>query len=294
MENRLIAGLGELLYDVFPSGVKQIGGAPVNFAYHLRQMGFDTVAVSAVGKDALGDGIMDFLKEHHLKNMVARVDYPTGTVQVELDGEGVPHFTICEGVAWDYIPLSPELLELARKCSVLCFGTLAQRSRTSFETVNAFIDAMPVSDDALRIYDINLRQHYYSKELIENSLRKSNVLKINDDEFRVLSTMLGYDDSRFDCGCRGLMARYGLGTVILTCGAEGSYIFTEDDESFLPTPHVDVVDTVGAGDSFTAAFTASILRGRSIHEAHRRAVDVAAYVCTQSGAMPVLPDCLKD
>ncbi|MBR2400752.1 MAG: carbohydrate kinase [Tidjanibacter sp.] len=289
---KIVVGMGELLFDVFPTG-KKIGGAPVNFAYHVGQLGIESLAISAVGNDELGREIMDILQEKRINNIVPLVAEPTGTVQVTLDEKGVPSYEICEGVAWDNIPCNKELVEVAKSCCAFCFGSLAQRAEQSRNAINLFLDSMDSGDDALRIFDINLRQAFYSREIIEESLKKSNVLKINDDEFRTVGNMLGYDGEDFERGSRLLMERYGLKMVILTCGEIGSHIFYEGGSSFLPTPKVEIADTVGAGDSFTAAFVASLLSGKSIEESHRKAVEVSAYVCTQSGAMPIIPEELK-
>ncbi len=285
MNTRFVVGIGELLFDVFPTG-KKLGGAPVNFAYHVAQAGVESLAISAVGNDELGDEIMALVAENGVNNRVARVDAPTGTVQVTLDSRGVPNFEICEDVAWDKIPLSDEILALVANCKAFCFGTLAQRSRTSRQTINALLDVIPSGGDALVIYDINLRQHFYSKEIIETSLRKSNVLKINDDEYLVVADMLGLPANDYKTGCMMLIERYELKMVVLTCGEKGSYIYTHTEVSYMETPKVEVVDTVGAGDSFTAALCASLLKGHSLRQAHRIAVDTAAFVCTQAGAMP--------
>lgn len=281
-----VIGIGELLFDVFPTG-KKLGGAPVNFAYHVQQLGLESLAVSAIGKDALGDEIMSLLDEKDIKGYVPRVDAPTGTVQVSLDADGVPTFTIMENVAWDLIPFSEELGKEASRCSAICFGSLAQRSAISHETISRLVKLAP--KDALIIFDINLRQHFYSKDLIEESLRECNILKINETEFELVMPLLGSKETDYRKGSEWLMKEYEINTVILTCGAEGSYIFANDFVSFEPTPKVKVADTVGAGDSFTAAFCASLLKGESMKDAHRKAVEVSAYVCTQTGAMPVLP-----
>ncbi len=289
---KFVVGMGEVLFDIFPDG-KKIGGAPVNFAYHAKQQGVECLAISAVGNDELGDEILSILNEKGVNGLIPRTSEPTGTVKVTLNEKGVPNFEICEGVAWDNIPCSKELVNVAKKCSAFCFGSLAQRSEQSHNAIHLFLDSMSQVDDTLRIFDINLRQSFYSKEIVETSLSKSNVLKINDDEFRLVGEMLGYNTEDFEQGCRFLMERYDLRIVILTCGENGSYIFHKEGVSFQPTPVVKVVDTVGAGDSFTAVFVASLLKGQSIVDAHRKAVDVSAYVCTQSGAMPVLPEELK-
>ncbi|MEA4982888.1 MAG: carbohydrate kinase [Paludibacter sp.] len=283
----IIVGIGEILWDVFPQG-KVLGGAPANFAYHVSQFGLDGFAVSAIGKDALGKEIMQVLNDKQLKKVIGEVDFPTGTVQVTLSGKGIPQYEICEQVAWDNIPFTPELEALAKQTKTVCFGSLAQRSAVSHATINHFIDAVPAG--AMKIFDINLRQHFYSKELIDESLIKCNVLKINDDEVVLVAKLFGWEDKPEVEIARHLMQAYQLNIVVLTKGTDGSYVFTANETSYLPTPIVEVADTVGAGDSFTAAFVASLLKGKSIVEAHQKAVDVSAFVCTQHGAMPVLPE----
>lgn len=292
MENTIVVGMGEALWDVLPEG-KKIGGAPANFAYHVSQFGLNSRVVSAVGDDKLGMEILDNFREKKLNTMVEIVPYPTGTVQVELDNEGVPCYDIKEGVAWDNIPYTPALEDLAKHTTAVCFGSLAQRSVVSRETINRFLDTMP-AENTLKIFDINLRQGFYTKEILCNSFRKCNVLKINDEELVTVSRMFGYPGIDLQDKCWILLAKYNLKMLILTCGVNGSYVFTPGEVSFVETPKVEVADTVGAGDSFTAAFVASILGGLSIGEAHKLAVETSAYVCTQNGAMPVLPQSLKD
>jgi fructokinase len=197
-------------------------------------------------------------------------------------------------VAWDKLQLSDEVLSLASRCDAICFGTLAQRSEVSRKAIYSLIEAIPAERDALIIYDINLRQHYYSKEFIETSLRYCNILKINDEEFATVATMLELATDDFEVGARKLIEQYGLRMVIVTCGEKGSIIITKDEASQLDTPKVKVVDTVGAGDSFTGAFVAAILSGKTVKDAHRLAVDVSAFVCTQNGAMPELAEELKN
>ena len=292
MNNTIVVGMGEALWDVLPEG-KKLGGAPANFAYHVSQFGLDSRVVSAVGDDKLGVEILDNFREKQLNCMIEIVPYPTGTVQVELDAEGVPCYDIKEGVAWDNIPYTPALEDLAKHTKAVCFGSLAQRSVVSRDTINRFIDAMP-AEDTLKIFDINLRQGFYTKEILCNSFSKCNVLKINDEELVTVSRMFGYPGIDLQDKCWILLAKYNLKMLILTCGVNGSYVFTPGNVSFVETPRVEVADTVGAGDSFTAAFVSSILSGLSIGEAHKLAVETSAYVCTQNGAMPVLPQSLKD
>lgn len=288
----MIVGIGEVLWDVFPEG-KQIGGAPANFAYHVSQFGLNSTALSAIGDDELGQEVVEVLGKKKLNCLFPTVSYPTGTVQVTLDERGIPSYEIKEGVAWDNVPFSPEVERLARTTRVVCFGSLAQRHSVSHETIHRFLAMMPQTERSYKIFDINLRQHYYTREVLEESLRACNILKINDEELILVSKLMGFEDISVEDKCWLLLGKYNLKMLILTCGTEGSYVFSEGKVSFLETPRVEVADTVGAGDSFTAAFISSILLGRSIPEAHKRAVEVSAYVCTQSGAMPTLPESLR-
>lgn len=291
--NNIVVGMGEALWDVLPEG-KKIGGAPANFAYHVSQFGLNSRVVSAVGEDKLGTEILDNFRAKQLNCMIETVPYPTGTVQVELDAEGVPCYDIKEGVAWDNIPFTPALADLARQTRAVCFGSLAQRSVVSRQTINSFLDAMPQDDNVLKIFDVNLRQSFYTKEILCNSFSKCNILKINDEELVTVSRMFGYPGIDLQDKCWILLAKYNLKMLILTCGVNGSYVFTPGNVSFVETPKVEVADTVGAGDSFTATFVAAILKGLCVQEAHKLAVKVSAYVCTQNGAMPELPESLKE
>lgn len=283
--------MGEALWDVLPEG-KKLGGAPANFAYHVSQFGLESRVVSAVGQDKLGAEILENFRQKQLYGLIETVPYPTGTVQVELDTEGVPCYDIKEGVAWDNIPYTQALEGLASQTRAVCFGSLAQRSIVSRETIHRFLDAMPDDADTLRIFDINLRQGFYTKEILCDSFRRCNILKINDEELVTVSRMFGYPGIDLQDKCWILLAKYNLKMLILTCGVNGSYVFTPGHVSFVETPKVQVADTVGAGDSFTAAFVAATLKGLPVAEAHRLAVDTSAYVCTQQGAMPVLPESL--
>ena len=282
----IIVGLGEILWDVFPER-KILGGAPANFAYHISQFGFNGYAVSAIGKDLLGKEILDSLKQKGLNHLIESTDFPTGEVKVSVDNWGVPQYKICEGVAWDNIPFTPTLANLAKETQVVCFGSLAQRNEVSRATIHAFLDAMP--KDSLKIFDINLRLHYYTKEVIEFSLEKAHILKINDEEVVKIAQLFGWEGTEKEI-CKQLLSKYQLDILILTKGTEGSWVLTPKEESFLPTPKITIADTVGAGDSFTAAFIASHLHGRCLVASHQLAVEVSAYVCQQHGAMPRLAD----
>ena len=286
--NKLIVGIGEALWDVLPEG-KKLGGAPANFAYHVSQFGLNSCVVSAIGNDRLGEEIIEQLNAKGVKYNIDTVPYPTGTVQVEIDQAGIPQYNIKENVAWDNIPYTDTLYEIAKDACAVCYGSLAQRSVVSRETINRFIDKMPCDDECLKVFDVNLRQGFYNKEILVSSMERCNVLKINDEELVTVSRMFGYPGIDLQDKCWILLGKYNLKMLILTCGINGSYVFTPGNVSFQETPVVEVADTVGAGDSFTAAFIASIIKGKSVQEAHKIAVKVSAYVCTQNGAMPKLP-----
>lgn len=298
---KYVVGLGEALFDCLPEG-RKLGGAPANFAYHTAQFGHESIAISAIGDDELGREIVETFNKVNLRHVLPLVEQPTGTVQVTLDEKGIPQYEICLGVAWDNIPYTDEMNAIAKETKAVCFGALAQRSEVSRKTIQRFLETTP--KEALRVFDINLRQHWYTAEVINDSLNLCNVLKINDEELDVVAPMLlgisttpgkliAEDEEKTTEICRELIARYDLKMLILTCGATGSYVFSADEKSWQTTPKVEVADTVGAGDSFTASFVAQILAGKSIQEAHRTAVNVSAYVCTQNGAMPVLPESVK-
>lgn len=286
--NEIVVGMGEALWDVLPEG-KKIGGAPANFAYHVSQFGLPSCVVSAIGDDALGKEIIENFTSKGLDQLIAEVPYPTGTVQVEIDQTGIPLYDIKENVAWDNIPYTEHLDALAKRTKAVCFGSLAQRNVVSRNTINHFLDTMPKDDDSLIVFDVNLRQGFYNKEILCKSMQNCNILKINDEELITVSRMFGYPGIDLQDKCWILLGKYNLKMLILTCGINGSYVFTPGNVSFQPTPKVEVADTVGAGDSFTAAFIASILKGKSVTEAHTIAVKTSAYVCTQKGAMPILP-----
>ena len=288
---RYIVGLGEALWDVLPEG-KKLGGAPANFAYHAGQFGLDTIAISALGEDDLAEETIEALKEHNLNYLMPRVPYPTGTVQVTLAEGGIPTYEIKEGVAWDNIPYTDEMAEIAKNARAVCFGSLAQRNGVSRENIRKFLAETPA--DCLKICDINLRQQFYSKEILEDSFKLCNILKINDEDLVVVNRMFGYDGLDMRQTCEKMVQDYGLKMLVLTCGTNGSYVFTDDGlTSFQDTPKVEVADTVGAGDSFTGSFCACILNGKPVQEAHKTAVAVSAFVCTQNGAMPIVPNELK-
>lgn len=288
MNNKYVVGFGEVIWDfLMKEKMYIIGGAPLNFAYHTRQFCLNSLVISAIGDDELGRELEKELQKKGLPYYLVHLPEGTGVVNVN-NLEKIHHYEILENKAWDYIPLTEEMLQIAAQTQVICFGSLAQRSPVTRATLHAFLDAMPA--DALRIFDINLRQNWYSKEIITTSLQKANVFKINDEELPILNQMLDYTGNDDETNCRQIMQDYQLDMLIFTCGGKGSHVFTQDEVSHMPTKTVDVKDTVGAGDSFTASFIASILRGMSLRDAHRIATNVSAFVCTQNGATPVIPE----
>ena len=277
-----IAGIGEILWDLLPPG-KVLGGAPANFAYHAAMLGAESYIFSAVGNDGLGQEIIDRLSITDIHLQVEEVYYPTGVVNVTLNEEGIPMYEITEQVAWDYIPISTQSVTLATQMDAVCFGSLAQRSEISKSSISKLISLVP--DSALKVFDINLRQHYYTKALITESMQLANVLKINDEELRTIADM--YELPGGDLlVCRQLAKEFNLKMVACTYGANGSLLCSLSESSFMETPQVAVKDTVGAGDAFSAALIVGILNGFSIKRCHEMAVQLSAYVCTQDGAMP--------
>jgi len=302
----IVAGIGELLWDVFPEG-KRLGGAPVNFSYHCHQLGATGYPVSAVGNDELGAEIRDVLVAKSLPDLFVAVDetHPTGTVQVTLEN-GKPRYEICEGVAWDHIPMSgPELCEsafgspkepnrrevakletLAQKTDAVCFGSLAQRNDVSRATIQAFLGAM--RPETLKIFDVNLRQAFFSKEIIEASLSHANILKLSDEELPVLAEMFGIAGTVSE-QLEALCEKFDLKLVAYTRGRDGSLLVAADETSDHPGCPGEAINSVGAGDSFTAALCLGLLNGNPLSEINEHANRVATYVCSQDGATPVLP-----
>ncbi len=286
----LAVGLGETLWDVF-GGTRCMGGAPANFAYHAAAQGCDAVAISALGTDAAGDALAAAFAELGVHLFAPRVAYPTGEVTITIDGQGVPDYEFRPDCAWDHLEASAGMLEIARRTQLVCFGTLAQRNTASREAIAAFLEAMPQGEDKWRVLDMNLRGHFYTDAILRESLRVADALKINDIELETIARREAL------CGlpqleqARILLQRYDQRLLIITCGALGSHVLTAAGECrYEAAPSVTVADSVGAGDAFTAAFFARLLRGASIAEAQQAATQLAAYVCSQPGAMPPPPD----
>jgi fructokinase len=290
MGKSIVVGIGEVLWDVFPEG-KRLGGAPVNFACHCNQLGATGLPVSCLGRDALGMEIRAVLNAMGVDQTYVADDaeHPTGTVQVTLDAAGKPSYEICEGVAWDVIPFSDELAALAAKTDAVCFGSLAQRAPVSAATIHAFLSAM--RPDAVKIFDVNLRQAFFTQAAIEASLRHANVLKLSDEELPVLAEMFDVSGTVPE-QLEALRNQWDLRLVAYTRGAEGSLLLAASDCDEHGGHPAHVVDSVGAGDSFTAALCMGLLRERPIDAINDHANRVAAYVCSQQGATPELPAAL--
>ncbi len=282
-----IVGLGEMLWDVFPDGPR-FGGAPANFACHAAGLGGNASMVSAVGADELGDEALRTLtgKRVGTEHVTRLSDYPTGTVQVQIDAAGQPQYTFSEDVAWDHLDWTGAMAGLAARADAVCWGTLAQRSQTSQETIERFVAA--TSPHALRVFDINLRPPYVNDAAIDASLELATVLKLNDDELEVLTKRYDLSGSAADRAGQ-LVDKFGLRLVALSRGAAGAILREGDRVSESPGMEVDVKDTVGAGDAFAASLTLGLLRGSDLDAINQHACRVAAFVCTQSGATPTLP-----
>ncbi len=284
-KNKIVTGIGELLWDVLPEG-KKIGGAPCNFAFHARQMGCDSFVVSAVGNDPLGNEIRDGLQLLGVSDAyVQSSTAPTGTVSVVLDSQGIPDYTIHEKVAWDDIAWEEELHQLAKKSDAVCFGSLAQRSEKSRTSIHRFLNSVP--DKCQKVFDINLRQSFYSAEIIESSLNQATVLKLNDDELKVVASLFSMSGD-IETQLSKLMERFELDYLAYTMGSAGSLLMSRSESSFCEAPKVNVVDTVGAGDAFTATLIAGILKDSPLKEIHEKATNIAAFLCTQNGATPII------
>lgn len=282
-----IAGIGELLWDVLPSG-KQLGGAPFNFAYHAMEAGCESYVVSAVGKDDLGLEIIDKANNLGMNcQYIQKNRFPTSTVTVNLDKLGHPDFTIHQHVAWDHIEWNDNLKILAKKLDAVCFGSLAQRDQESAQTIRSFLAAL--KPECLKVFDINLRQNYFTMEIIRQSFGIANILKLNNDELPIISRYFGLQGD-IKSQLQQLIRQYGFNLVAYTMGSKGSILMSHKEYSEIKASKVKVIDSVGAGDSFTAILVTGILKTIPLTTSHKLANEVAAYVCTQEGATPELPE----
>ncbi len=290
----IVVGLGELLWDLFPSG-KQLGGAPANFAYITALLGDSGIVASRVGDDRLGQEALWHLKSCGLDLSRVQRDlvHPTGTVKVEVDSKGQPEYQITEKVAWDFLEFSEDWISLARSAHAVCFGTLAQRNSVSRSTIRAFLSALP--SFAIGIFDANLRQSFFTSEILRDSLRHAKVLKLNHEEFPRFLDLLQSPLKNFASGASGysdisaarwLCGEFGLRLVCITRGAHGSILVTANSHHEHAGFSVKIADTVGAGDAFTATLVHHALRGSSLAAMNAAANRMGAWVASQEGAMP--------
>lgn len=286
-----VIGIGEVLWDLLPAG-PQLGGAPANFAYHARQLGADSQVITRVGNDEYGRQVLQRFKAMEIDTATVQTDdlLSTGTAKVALGEDGTPQFIINNGVAWDALALTEDALDAARNASAVCFGTLAQRTGKTASVIQQLVAATPAT--SLRVFDVNLRQGFYSADVIERSLAIANVFKLNDDELGVLSPVLGLTGG-LNQRISQLAGRFNLNLIALTRAERGSLLYQHGNWSELPGRKMDIRDTIGAGDAFTAALVLGLLNRFTLGDIHRIAADVASFVCSQPGATPALPANLR-
>ncbi len=286
-----VIGLGELLWDVLPSGPR-MGGAPANFACHARALGAESAMITCVGRDEAGDRLVQCLAELGVSTAgIARdAEHPTGTVMVELAADGQPQFTITGDVAWDHLKVTAALKRMVAKAGAVCFGTLGQRCEPSRAAIRKLVSMAP--REALRIFDVNLRQDFFSGELIDESLQLANVIKLSDSELPVIASLLGLFGTVRD-QLEALLVRYDLRMVVFTRGAHGSVLWDGAYWCEHPGLPAEVKDTIGAGDSFTTAVALGMLHGWPVEKISATANEVAAHVCGCVGAIPPMPETLR-
>ncbi|OGV53450.1 MAG: hypothetical protein A2X45_24255 [Lentisphaerae bacterium GWF2_50_93] len=284
----IIAGIGEILWDVLSPTHKRLGGAPANFAYYAGKFGAESYPVSSIRNDSDGNEILSEMKGKGIKtNHISRNSYPTGMVNVELDPQGKPCYTIKEDVAWDHIKATRELIDLSKEVDAVCFGTLAQRSVDSRKTIRKFISG--TKPECIRILDINLRQNYFDLDIILTSLEMADILKISDEELPVVAKMMDLTGNETQI-ITVIMKNYNLDFLILTKGSKGARLVSRNsDISMKPSVSIKIADTVGAGDSFTAVVAVGLLKKKPLEEVLCKANEVAGIVCSQSGATVELP-----
>ncbi|MFN9628358.1 MAG: PfkB family carbohydrate kinase [Planctomycetota bacterium] len=286
---KVVVGLGEVLWDVYPDQAL-FGGAPANFACHAASLGADARIASAVGKDELGTKALKWLDDHALSRNWVDVDpdHPTGSVNISLDANGMPQYHFASYVAWDFLNLNPPWQQLADCCDAVCFGTLAQRSPKSSRAIMDFLDR--TAPEALRVFDVNLRQEFYSAKVIAESMQRASVVKLNHEELPIVSSLLGLDLGSELEQCQKLIDRYGLIALALTRGDQGSAVYLRGQWDRQPALDIQAIDTVGAGDAFSAVLIMGILSGKPLSQIHLKASKIAAYICTQRGAVVPIPE----
>jgi len=281
-----IIGLGEILWDVLPEG-KKLGGAPANFAYYVSKLGQIGIVASRVGNDSLGKEILESMEKLNLNKKYIQIDsnYPTGTVSVELDNNGQPDYIIHKNVAWDYLDFSKSWKQLAKEADVICFGTLAQRSYKSKNTIFDFLKS--ARPEVIKLLDINIRQNFYSIEVIEESIKLSNILKLNTDELKIIRNLFTYSNNKNEIDlCLELINDFKLDLLCLTKGGNGSLVLNNKEYYEHQGYKVSVEDTIGAGDAFTAAMIVQYIKGKTLKEISDFANRLGSWVSSQSGPTP--------
>lgn len=286
MKNK-VAGIGELLWDVLPEAEK-LGGAPINFAYHVSALGAEAVAISTIGSDRRGEKAIKELQSRGVNTAYISVSdqFDTGYVTARVDSKGVASYEFPDDVAWDHLAINSAAQQCAAELKAICFGTLAQRSDSARSAIQRYLGT--TSEKTIKVYDLNLRQNFYSRDIIETSLKICTVLKLNDDELGLISSLFLLDGSEYE-QIEALLTHFDLELAILTKGSNGSVLITREDISRHQGFAAEVVDTIGAGDSFTAAVVTGLLCNKPLAEINEKANRLAAYVCSQPGAMPPVP-----
>lgn len=284
----VLVGIGEVLWDVYPDAAR-FGGAPANFACHAEALGADAVLISAVGVDELGDRALETLKQHFVDSSCVTRDrnHSTGQVNVTLDAAGRANYQFADDSAWDHLQWSEPVESIARQADAVCFGTLAQRSRVSRDMIRRFVELTPAG--TLRMFDVNLRQNFYDADTIDASLKLATAVKLNEEELPIVARLCGILGVNARGMLRGLVERYELWIAALTCGKDGAMLMTADQESRCPALPTTVVDTVGAGDAFTATLVMDCLHAVPLGEINQHANAVASFICSQAGAVAPLP-----
>lgn len=284
----MVAAIGEVLWDVYPDAAR-FGGAPANFACHTAAFGADVPLISAVGEDHFGYQALATLAKHGVDTTSVLRDHAhaTGRVEVSLDPSGRASYRFAEDVAWDHVYWADVLSLLAQQVDAVCFGTLSQRSTETRHTIRRFVGATPPG--TLRMFDVNLRQNFYDAEVVDTSLRLASAAKLNEEELPIVAELCGVRASSQEELLAGLVRKYELRVAALTCGPDGALLMTPDGESECAALPTRVVDTVGAGDAFTATMVIDFLRGVPLAEINRHANAVASFVCSQAGAVAPLP-----
>jgi fructokinase len=279
-----IVGLGEVLFDVLPTG-KMLGGAPANFAYIATQLGNQGIIASRIGNDSNGKEITQLLANKQVDASLLQTDSekPTGIVNVKLEN-GQPSYEIVENVAWDFLESSDDWKELAKSCDAVCFGTLAQRNSVSKETIQSFVSL--TTPNCLRIFDVNLRQNYYSQNVLETSLNLANIVKMNHEELPIIVEMFDVAGVNQIEQAQNLRHTFNLKAICITRGGNGSLLVTEQDFDENAGVKVEIADTIGAGDAFTAAMVSGFLHKFELKIINSQANRIGAYVASKSGAMP--------